>query len=217
MYSDSVSSIAALEVGDHALEGGDVAASRPARGGSGRRPSRPSARTGGTRAPPAAGPRPGTSMRQPRDAKTASRDLHAPRDLGGILFQGARAPAQMLRLRSGITSSGSITSWRAEAGAGRAGAVRRVEGEGARLELVDGDAVVRTGVALAVEALLEGAARRRAGPARSPRRPRPAGAPSRSSRRGATCPGPGRLPVSGSIGRPTASRAQSSAPRRGAR
>ena len=97
---------------------------------------------------------------------------------------------------------------RPEAGAGRAGAVRRVEREAARLELVDREAVVRAAVLLAVAPLLERrAARRRAARARSGRRPRRAAARSRSNRPAGRRPGPGSTrPVSGSIGRPSGPR-----------
>ena len=54
-----------------------------------------------------------------------------------------------------MTRSGIDLQLGAEAGAGRAGAVRRVEREAARLELVDREAVVRAAVLLAVAPLLE--------------------------------------------------------------
>ncbi len=52
----------------------------------------------------------GTSIRQPRDANTASVIFIRHEISVGILFHGASAPALMLRVRSGITRSGSMTS-----------------------------------------------------------------------------------------------------------
>ena len=86
---------------------------------------------------------------RPRGSSSARR----PRSASGPT--GTRAPPATLLARSGMTRSGSMTSWRPDAGAGGAGAVGRVEREAARLELVDRRAVVRAAVALAVAALLE--------------------------------------------------------------
>ena len=97
---------------------------------------------------------------------------------------------------------------RAQAGARRARAVGRVEGEGTRLQFVDREPVVRAGVALGIPSLFE----------------RP-GSPSRGAGAMTTTPSPIRIavstesasrdvsgsgivrPVAGSIGRPSSSRA----------
>ena len=65
-----------------------------------------------------------------------------------------RALAPGVKLGLGMTSSGSISSFDAEAGAGRAGAVRAVEGEVARLDLADADAADRAGEVLREDQLL---------------------------------------------------------------
>ena len=112
-------------------------------------------RGGRSRSPRAAGRGSAPSKSQPWAAQIASRIFSRHEASVGIRAHGTSAPAARLFDRSGMTRSGSISSLRAEAGAGRAGAVRRVEREAARLELVDGVAVVRAAVALAVAALLE--------------------------------------------------------------
>ena len=159
-----------------------------------------------------------------RDAPAARRehrlgDLHPPAISVGILFHGHQ--------RAGLDALRPVRDHevrvddqlRAQARARGARAVRRVERERARLELVDRRPVERAAVALAEAPLLERRpARRRVAPARRARRPRRGAGRSRPSRRAATCPGPGR-PAScpgRSAGR--ARRVPSPrAPRRGAR
>ena len=97
--------------------------------------------------------------------------------------QRALRDRQRLRL---IIRSGSNSMRTPRPGARRARAVRRVERERARLELVDRVAVERAAVFLAVALLLE---RARRPPARRPSRLRPGAARSRPSRR--TGPDPG--------------------------
>ena len=73
----------------------------------------------------------------------------------GILFHGTSAPALMLRPLSGITRSGSITSWvprPVQVGQAPWGELKENE-RGSRSSIAD--AVVRAGEALAEAALLE--------------------------------------------------------------
>ena len=73
----------------------------------------------------------------------------------GMRAHGTSAPVARLFVRSGIDELRVDLEAGPETGAGRAGAVRRVEREGPRLELLDREPVVRAAVLLAVALLLE--------------------------------------------------------------
>ncbi len=172
--------VAALEVRDHALERGDVRVLAAlvavldddllVLGGV----------RAGTPSPRAAGPRPASSMLQPCEANTASVIFMRHEISVGILFhgdQGARLDALGPVRDHEVRVHHQL---RAEAGAGGAGAVRRVERERAGLQLVDGGPVVRAGVALA----------------RTIRSSKAGGSPSRGTGAMTTTPSPRRSAVS---------------------
>ena len=87
--------------------------------------------------------------------KDGFRGLHPPRELGGDRAPGCkRALGDALR-RVGDDARRVDFEAGSEAGAHGAGAVGRVEGEAARLEVVDRESVVRAGIAFAVAAFLK--------------------------------------------------------------
>ncbi len=82
-------------------------------------------------------------------------DLEPPRGVGRHLRPGHEGPRLDALRAVGDDEVGFDDELRAEPGAARAGAMRRVEREVARLQLLHHEAVVRARVALAVAALLE--------------------------------------------------------------
>ena len=125
-----------------------------ARGVAHRRPARRGCRAGGSRAAWSASSRDrdvgaeavvlGHRVQRLREPAVAGR--HAP--------PRRMAPSSSDRSRFGQHQVGVDLEPRAEAGAVRAGAVRRVEAEVARRQLLEAAAVIGAGVALAVEAVL---------------------------------------------------------------
>ena len=137
------------------------------------------------RAPPPAGPPTACPCRPP--SLLGDRLGHLLVVVGGAGRPGQDRPLVERQRRVGHDQLGVDLHLRPEAGAARAGAVRRVEGEHPRLELRHRRAAVQAGEALGVGGDLAAVhhARRR-------RCPRPAPRRSRSSRPGA-CAGRGRM------------------------